>query len=174
MIIFVAGIHGVGKTYLGAPAAQSLGLRHATASQLIREERGLQSWGSDKRVEGIDENQAALISAAKRLRSSEQPLLLDGHFVLRGANGELQQIDVQVFRELQIDAVLLLEAGLDVVLERLNVRGDTSWTVSDLHALAEQETTHALRISTELGIPLANVYSPSREQFEDAIRALIA
>ena len=63
MIVFVGGIHGVGKTYLGEPVAKTLGVRHATASQLIREERGLQSWGSDKRVSDINDNQRALVSA---------------------------------------------------------------------------------------------------------------
>ena len=41
MTIFVAGIHGVGKTFLAQPAAARLGMRYATASQLIREERGV-------------------------------------------------------------------------------------------------------------------------------------
>jgi len=44
MTIFVAGIHGVGKTYVAKPVAQRLGLRYATASQLIREERCRETW----------------------------------------------------------------------------------------------------------------------------------
>lgn len=37
MIIFVAGVHGAGKTFATKPACQKLGLVHATASQLIKE-----------------------------------------------------------------------------------------------------------------------------------------
>ena len=44
MVIFLAGVHGVGKTFLGKPVAESLGFKHATASDLIREELGGQSW----------------------------------------------------------------------------------------------------------------------------------
>ncbi len=173
MIIFIAGIHGVGKTFLGAPVAQQLGIRHATASQLIREERGLQSWGADKRVSGLDENQAALISATKRLRSSGQKLLLDGHFVLRGTNGEFNEIAPQVFCDLQIGAVLLLEADIDVVIERLRVRGDTSWTPLELRTLAEREEVHARRVSSALGVAFRNFLAPSERQFGDAIEAII-
>lgn len=173
MIIFVAGIHGVGKTFLGAPAAQQLGIRHATASQLIREERGLQSWGADKRVSGLDENQAALISATKRLRYSGQKLLLDGHFVLRGINGEFNEIDPQVFRGLQIGAVLLLEADIDVVIERLGARGDTSWTSSELRTLAECEEMHARRVSSALGIAFRNLHAPSKSQFGEMIGMIL-
>lgn len=173
MIIFVAGIHGVGKTYLGAPAAKNMGLRHASASQLIQEERGLQSWGSDKRVAGIDDNQTALISATNRLRASGQKLLLDGHFVLRGANGEVNEINSQVFRDLQIGAVLLLQARIEVVVSRLHARGDMSWTVSELQKLSEREEAHANRISAELGVACTNLCQPSQREFEKAVRTIL-
>jgi adenylate kinase len=173
MIIFVAGIHGVGKTFLGAPVAQQLGIRHATASQLIRKERGLQSWGADKRVSGLDENQAALVSATKRLHSSGQNLLLDGHFVLRGTNGAFNEIDPQVFRDLQIGAVLLLEADTDVVIDRLRVRGDTSWSPMELRTLAAREEAHARHVSSALGIAIRNLLAPGERQFGDAIKEII-
>lgn len=173
MIVFVGGIHGVGKTYLGAPVAKQLGMRHATASQLIREERGLQSWGTDKRVEGINENQAALISATNRLRSSGQRLLLDGHFVLRGTDGEITEIDTQVFRDLRIGAIFLLHATVDVVFERLRARGDTSWTEVELQHLTEREEAHARRVSTELGVAYRHLNAPSHREFGDAISAIL-
>lgn len=174
MIVFVGGIHGVGKTYLGAPAAQQLGVRHATASQLIREERGLQTWGTDKRVAGIDENQAALVSATTRLRAEGQRLLLDGHFVLRDANGSLNEVDVQVFRDLQIGAVLHLATELDVVQGRLRERGDHSWSKSELRMLADHEEAHAHRVSTELCLPLRKLFSPTSESFLTALRDILA
>lgn len=173
MIVFVGGIHGAGKTYLGAPVARQLGMRHATASQLIREERGLQSWGTDKRVDGINENQVALISATNRLRSRGEKLLLDGHFVLRGPNGELSEIASQVFRDLRIGAVVLLHASVDVVLERLEARGDTSWTISELQLLADREEAHARRVSTELGIAFRYLNGPSQGSFGEVVSAFL-
>jgi adenylate kinase len=174
MIIFVAGIHGVGKTYLCAPAAKNNGFRHATASQLILEERKLQSWGEDKRVAGVDENQAALISATNRLRSSGEKLLLDGHFVLRGQTGEFNEIKSTVFRDLQISAVLLLQTNVDVIAGRLRERGDTSWTESELQIFAEREAAHAIRVSAELGISCTNLHQPSQQVFEKTICTILA
>jgi len=173
VIVFVGGIHGVGKTYLGAPAAKHLGIRHATASHLIREERGLQTWGADKRVAGIDENQAALISATARLRTGGQQLLLDGHFVLRGADGSLTEVGVQVFRDLQIRAVLLLATDIEVVLGRLHERGDHSWSESELRLLAEREEAHARLVATELRLPLKHLVSPASEEFVDALMEVL-
>lgn len=174
MIVFVGGVHGVGKTYLGAPAAELVGIRHATASQLIREERGLRTWGEDKRVTGIAENQAALISAAARLRTERQPLLLDGHFVLRGTDGNLTEVDVQVFRDLQIGAVLLLVADIDVVLNRLHERGDHSWSKPELHLLAEREEARAHHVATELSLPHKQLVSPTQEEFVAALMEFVA
>ncbi len=173
MIVFVGGIHGVGKTYLGAPAAKHLGIRHATASQLIREERGLQTWGSDKRVNGIDENQAALISAATRLRAEGQRLLLDGHFVLRGTDGRFTEVDIQVFRDLRIGAVVLLAADVDVVIGRLRERGDHSWAEHELRELSEYEEARARRVSNELGLPLKYLMSPNRDEFVTALSDIL-
>lgn len=33
-VIFLAGVHGVGKGFLGAPVAKDFGVSHFTASQL--------------------------------------------------------------------------------------------------------------------------------------------
>jgi adenylate kinase len=173
VIVFVGGIHGVGKTYLGAPAAKHLGIRHATASQLIREERGLQTWGADKRVAGIDKNQAALISAIARMGAGRQRLLLDGHFVLRSPDGSLTEVDVQVFRDLQVSAVLLLETDIEVVLGRLRERGDHSWSESELQLLTEREEGQARLVATELGLPLKHLVSPTREEFVDTLRDVL-
>lgn len=173
MIVFVAGIHGVGKTHLGVPAAEHLGIRHATASQLIREGRGLQTWGIDKRVSTIDENQAALIAATALLRAEAPRLLLDGHFVLRGADGVLTELDIQVFRDLKIGAVLLLETELDVVLGRLRQRGDNSWSEWELRSLADSEKSHARRVSSELCVPLKHLVSPTYEEFVSTLRAVL-
>lgn len=169
MIVFVGGIHGVGKTYLGAPAAEHLGIRHATASQLIREERGLQTWGADKRVAGIDENQSALVSATNRLRADGQRLLLDGHFVLRESNGSFTEVDTQVFRDLKIGAVLHLATEIDVVNTRLHERGDHSWSDSELRLFADKEEAHARRVSAELCVPLKQLFNPTSEEFIAAL-----
>ena len=44
-VIFLAGVHGVGKGFLGTPVATSMGITHLTASQLIREEKSKATLG---------------------------------------------------------------------------------------------------------------------------------
>ena len=174
MIVFVAGIHGVGKTFLGAPVAERLGIQHATASQLIREERGSQPWTNNKRVTCVDDNQAALISAVNKLKLSGGTLILDGHFVLRGEGGAFIEISDTVFRDLRIDAILLLQSDAEVILERLQRRGDKSWAVPELKALAMREVERARKIASTLSISLRLLDSPDEALFQDAVQSALS
>ena len=107
MNIFVAGVHGVGKTFLTSRLPADLGLRHTSASKLIKEEATLQTWGVDKRVGDIEGNQLALTAAVRRHNTAGERLLLDGHFVLLDTVGNFVEIPVEVFRALQFQAVVL-------------------------------------------------------------------
>lgn len=78
MNAFVAGVHGVGKTHLSSRIPASLGLTHTSASKLIKEERAMLTWGTDKRVSEVDA-QAALSTEVSRHNSAGFHLLLDGH-----------------------------------------------------------------------------------------------
>lgn len=169
----MAGIHGVGKTFLAVPAAQQLGIQHATASQLIREERGMQSWRQDKQVIEVDSNQAALVSAVERIRADGQSLLLDGHFVLRGDKGAHIPIAESVFRDLRIDAVLLLENDIEVVFTQLTGRGDHSWSVAELTSFASDEAIHAANIASVLDLPFHVLRRTNLDGFKNAVETLL-
>jgi len=173
VIILIAGIHAVGKSFLTEPLARQLGVRHATASQLIREQRGIANWGQDKKLADADANQTALIAAVKRIRASGQALLLDGHFVLRNAAGGFFAIDKSAYMDLGIDAVLLLEAESNAILNRLRERGDHSWSKRELEEFSAAEATRAHDVASSLSVPFQSVRSPSNEAFKDAVVSLL-
>jgi len=169
MTIFVAGVHGAGKTFLARPACERLGLVHATASQLIRQERGLTTWSDDKTVSEVDENQRALISAVRRISAEGRQLVLDGHFVLRRAAWTHERLSMDVFRDLRCSAVLLIQSPIPVVIERLVARGDTSWDEEELSRFGEEEVAHGSQIAGQLGIPIEVLDSPTLGFFEDRL-----
>jgi adenylate kinase len=170
MTIFVAGVHGAGKTFLARPACERLGLVHATASQLIRQERGLATWSDDKTVSEVDENQRALISAVRRISEEGRQLVLDGHFVLRRAAWTHERLSLDVFRDLGCSAVLLIQSPVPVLIERLVARGDTSWDLEELGRFCEEEVAHGSQIAGQLGIPIDILESPSLGLFEGRLR----
>jgi len=174
MTVFVAGIHGVGKSYLAEPVAARLGLKYARASQLIRDERKYLSWGESKIVNETVENQAALVRAVQRVKASSASLILDGHFVLRKAVNEYERIPENVFRDLACSAVILLTCPITTTLSRLRARGDDSWTEVELGAFSQAESEHASSVCESLMIPLVELHSPTSEEFESALRPLCA
>lgn len=173
MVIFLAGAHGVGKSFLGKPVAESLGITYATASALIREEFGSANWDKSKRVQDVDRNQEALISAISRIRDDGGTLLLDGHFVLRDKDGALAPLDLEVFRRLGIHGAILLEAPSNIVACRLAERGAPQ-ALSDIDELASGELNHADHSCAALGIPLIRLSSPTESQLYAAIEELLS
>jgi adenylate kinase len=173
MTLFVAGVHAVGKTYVAKPVAERLGIRYATASQLIREERGLATWTPGKEVREVDENQLALTNAVKRILAGGEELLLDGHFVLRQSPGVHIRLPLEVFDSLQCSAVLILTTPPSVLMERLKGRGDTSWQMGEIDEFNRAEVQHGCAVAESLGVPVSVLDSPEVDSFEFELKSLM-
>lgn len=173
-VIFLAGVHGVGKGFLGTPVANALGISHFTASQLIREEKGQATWGADKKTADLDDNQLALIRAVGQRRLTHPSILLDGHFVLRNAQGVLTPLATTVFKELHLTGVILLTEGENIIASRLAMRDKDTPDVQAISELAEAELTHAQAVCRELGVPLKILNKPTEKSVGNAIKQLQA
>ena len=143
MNVFVAGIHGVGKTHLASRAAPAVGMVHTSASTLIGEERALTTWSDDKRVIDVDANQRALAAAVQRYNEAGTRLLLDGHFVLLTAASELTRLEVDVFASLNLDAVVVIEADPQTVAQRIKARDQRRVDVAHLREFMKAERNQA-------------------------------
>ncbi|MFG0321876.1 ATP-binding protein [Pseudomonas sp. zjy_15] len=172
MIIFVAGVHGVGKTHLCREMSGTVGVKHASASQLIKEEKRAETWGDDKIVTEIASNQDALTIAVDRILAQEGALVLDGHFVLKKAPGVFAEIPMETFQRLGPSAIVLIENEPQVVAQRLLQR-DSNANAGDIKSFIDSERRAALRTSLELKIPLFVMHNPSAESFVDCIETII-
>ena len=172
-VIFLAGVHGVGKSFLGALVANQIGISYLTASQLIREEKGRSTWSADKLVGEIDDNQLALVRAVSRRHDDAVDLLLDGHFVLRDSSGDLVRLDKSVFRDLKLTGVILLTEDASVIVERFLARDGTSMSVETITELAVEEQLHACSVCTQLGIPLVAIPSANALSLTSQVIALM-
>jgi len=94
-VIFVAGVHAVGKTTACTHAARTLSIAHYTASSLIKAEKAsaIPEWG--KVVADIEGNQNLLIRGVRRvLLENRGRIILDGHFTLPNAKGDIEAIEL--------------------------------------------------------------------------------
>jgi len=172
-VIFLAGVHGVGKGFLGAPVAESLGLNHFTASQLIREEKGRATWGVDKRVAELDDNQSALIRAVRQRREAGRDILLDGHFVLRSSSGELVRLMTEVFADLHLAGVILLTEDPQTIADRLIGRDEMVASTESIVELAAEESAHAHDVCSALQVPLTVLRWPNERTLTEAVTRLL-
>jgi adenylate kinase len=171
MVVFVAGVHGVGKTYLCERFAAHSGIQHSSASTLIKEERQSANWESNKLVSDIDSNQAALTAAVKRITADSKKLLLDGHFVLKKADGTLAAVHDDTFKDLNLSAVLLIEATPETVRQRLLSR-DSNASAGDVTDFLRAERERAICVSTQLSLPLITLHNPSQQEFDNHLNTI--
>lgn len=171
MNVFVAGVHGVGKTYLASQLPATLGLMYTSASKLIKEECAMPNWGADKRVSNVDANQIALAAAVKRHNDAGTRLLLDGHFVLLNSQGEFSPLGIEVFKPLNLDGIVLLENDPHTIAIRIHKRDGRRTDIDRMVEFIDAERSQGQMVCVELGISLTILIAPSPDTFFEAITA---
>jgi len=154
--VFVAGIHGAGKSTICRELARRLGVFHATAGDLIRMNANARTEVTVgvKAVPNVDANQLLLLRGLATYRARNKgPLLLDGHFVLLKPDRAIAEIPVTVYEAIAPVAILLVEADPAAIHSRLMERDKTAPPVAIITDLAMQERAHAERVCSELKIP---------------------
>jgi adenylate kinase len=153
-IIFLAGIHGVGKTQFSTQTAASLGMTRLSASELITQQRNAPA-AINKRVDSVDKNQSALIVAIEAaVADTKSTILLDGHFCVFDYNDQIKRIPLPTFRELSPKAVVLLRGDPAKIRVALRQRDGRAFEAEVLKNLQDNEIAHAKQVCEELRLPL--------------------
>lgn len=170
MVVFVAGIHGVGKTWLCERYARQYEVRHITASALIEQVLTSFNLSAGERVNDSDLDQQALELAVNSIVASGKSLLLEGQMVLRDKHGQQVASNTDAFARLNLAAIVLISTDVSVVAQRQSSR-DATATPADLDAFQRREMQHAEQISKALGIPLLTLHAPDTHTFNQAVGA---
>lgn len=152
-MIFVSGIHGVGKNYLCNKLKETTGIRHYSASEIISTQKE-KSFSANKLVENIDENQECLLPVVEYLKTKCNLFLLDGHFCLTNDSGVIQRVPLKVFESLAPEAIILLTAEPEVIAERRKKRDGISLDLNNLKDFQNMEIEYAKEVAQRLNIPL--------------------
>lgn len=154
-VIFVGGVYAVGKTTACTHVARTMNISHHTASSLIKAEKANAIPGEGKVVADIADNQNLLIRGVQRaLMENGGKVLLDGHFTLPNREGQIEQIAIEVFKALDIRAVVVLHDEPDAIAARFVARDGVSLSVDIVAQHQRAELAHAQAVCEELGIPL--------------------
>ena len=150
-MIFISGVHGVGKSYFCNLLKERLGISAYTASQLITDAKQ-SGFSTDKKVTDIDQNQLYLLEAVENLRNQGTEFLLDGHFCLLNINGDITRIPEDTFTQLKPDAIVLLTED-PYIIASVGLR-EITWSVS----LPTLLNSKMLRLSMPKRLPKSLMY----------------
>ena len=159
-MIFVGGVHGVGKSYFCGQVKIEMGLKAYSASRLISELKN-EEFTVNKQINNIQDNQGYLLEAVKRLSIIEGEYLLDGHFCLINGNGAVQRIPLDTFELLSPQAIIVLYDNVETIVLRLNKRDRVNYEFGIIEAFQKEELTYSQEVSTALGVPYLAVNNAS-------------
>lgn len=80
-IIFIAGVHGVGKTTICNKIKKEVNLNTYSSSDLIKRYNS-SILSEEKQVNDVNDNQDILLKAISKFVDNNEVILLDGHFTL--------------------------------------------------------------------------------------------
>jgi adenylate kinase len=172
-VLFVAGVHGVGKTTLSSDYARKHGMTHKSASDLIRAAKESAIVRRGKKVADIPGNQQLLIESVRRITASGESFLLDGHFSLLNSAGKIEFLPTKVFADLNIDGVVLVQDSPKAIARRLASRDNSEANLEEIRKIQTLEIERSKAVGRELGLPVLRVEAFDERGFEEAVDLLI-
>lgn len=154
-VVFIGGIHGVGKSTLCERLALDHNVLHVKASRLLRDAGGVAGAPNHKAVKDVASNQALLVARFEDVLAScsAKTILLDGHFALKKLDGATERIPVDVFVALRVSSIVCLQDSTVAIAARLQARDGLAPGEADLAAFQAAELDHAAEVSRALGVP---------------------
>ena len=152
-MIFISGVHGVGKSYFCDMVKQAVNMNAYSASTLISEKKNA-GFSSDKLIPDIDDNQQYLLQAVDELRDKEGNFILDGHFCLLNADGQVHRIPYDTFSTLRPEAILLLTEKPQIIADRRKSRDNREVSVESIEEFQNEEIAYAKDVAATLGAKL--------------------
>lgn len=152
-MIFISGVHGVGKTFFCNIVKQRFGIETYSASTLIAEKKK-KGFSVDKLIPDINDNQQYLKCAIDELRLSSNDFILDGHFCLLNESGIITRIPRDTFSELKPDCIILLTEDPTTIAARRKERDGIDYSVAEILAFQNAEIRYATEIADMLSVPI--------------------
>lgn len=149
-MIFVSGVHGVGKSYFCNMVKKAIGIETYSASTLIELEKH-SGFAKNKLIPDIDDNQQYLLRAVNELKTAGCNFILDGHFCLLNASGEITRIPNDTFTSLAPESIILLMEKSEVIAARRKARDGFEVPVQDIEAFQQEEFAYAKEVAANIG-----------------------
>jgi len=152
-IIFIGGIHGVGKSTICTEIRKENAITYLSASELIKW-ADMNEDPKNKNVMDVQVTQDKLIVGLNSIQAVDDNYLLDGHFCLLIENNEISKVPVSLFQDINPEILCLITGNVEEINQNIVRRDGKSYGVELLMKMQDEEIKHATYISDVLGVPL--------------------
>ncbi len=167
-LLFMGGVHGVGKSTLAEEMPKLMGYQHFNAGDLISARRKKMT-KAEKRVQDIKGNQDVLLEEIRRIQTRHRRLLITGHFTLLNQEGKIEPVDVAVFRTMKPDRLILLQGNAEMIRDNLQNRDHKKYDLSFIRKWQAEEKAQARCVSDTLGVHLDMIASDDLDTLKKLI-----
>lgn len=147
--IFVAGTYGVGKSTLCSKLSELLKIPDFSAGDLISGANG-EIYGANKVVKDKEANQDILAAQVKQILKVTPNIILAGHFCIFDKNGNVDFLPRNVFFDLEIETIILLEASVPQIIKNLSNRDNRVYSESQISLLKKAEYERAKEMANSI------------------------
>jgi adenylate kinase len=152
-IIFIGGIHGVGKTTLCSQILKKIDINYYSASALIKQlEVGLIS-DKSKNIANINKNQDRLITAIDNYVDKTNICMMDGHFCLFDLDQNITKVPEKFFKKIKLSSIVVVYDDVKNIQHKNNNRDAIIYNEKLLDNFQRQELSHSKYIAEKLKIP---------------------
>lgn len=164
-IVFLGGVHGVGKNTLCSSIDGSLDVVHFSASDLLKWNE-ISKDSNNKKVKDVDETQNRLIAALRDAIEPSKKYILDGHFCLLKTDGGISKVPFETFRAINPCAIAVMTDKPAAISKRLSDRDNKEYPVELIRTFQEEEVKWSKEVAKILDIPYIELNSCDKSSFQ--------
>jgi adenylate kinase len=150
-LVFVGGVHGVGKSTICKLICDNLGIGYLSASDLIKWSE-LNTDPRNKLVLDIAHTQDRLVTALNASIQIGKKYLLDGHFCLFNSQSEVIKISLCTFQSISPSMICVITGKPQEIEQSQRQRGGQVYSQKRIEEMQNLEVAHARQISLDLKV----------------------
>lgn len=152
-IVFIGGIHGVGKSTVCRTICEETGLIHLSASEVLKWEE-INHDMTNKTVTDVVHTQDRLINGLTGIVNGLSKYLLDGHYCLLEKDGAIKKIPIETFIKINPFSLNLIVDDISLIKKRLEKRDGKQYDANLLNEMQNSEVSYAKEVSNILNVEL--------------------
>lgn len=152
-VIFIGGVHGVGKTTLCNRILEKIDINHYSASHLIKQLNKGSLNDKGKVVTDVNKNQGKLITAINNYVDKTKTYLLDGHFCLLDPDFHVVRISKKTFDEINPSGIVVIYDDIKNIQIKNSNRDSVNYDDKLLTHFQEEELEYSKYIASRLKVP---------------------